>query len=57
MKLRYCGPHASVEVPELQVVASVGDEVEATGEVAKSLIASGLWEKSDKSSAKADGEE
>lgn len=57
MKLRYVGPHESVEVPELQAVATVGDEVEASGETAKSLIATGMWEKSDKKPASAQEEE
>lgn len=52
MKLTYVGPHDEVVVPALGACCKAGESVEATGEIAKSLVASGQWAQSDKSAAK-----
>jgi len=56
MKLTYVGPHDEVVVPALGACCKAGESVEATGEIAKSLVASGQWA-TDKSAAKQDKKE
>jgi len=56
MKLTYVGPHDEVVVPVLGACCKAGESVEAVGEIAKSLVASGQWA-TDKSAAKQDKKE
>lgn len=46
MKLKYVGPFEAVDVPALGLVdVKRGSTVEATGDVAKSLLAQDAWQR------------
>ena len=52
MKIRYSGPHASVEIPGVGIEAKHGELIEVDDEVGKALLEQSTWEKSDQKADK-----